>query len=428
MNESTPNPDINDLLTGIQERQQAVAAKNATKGEGGVFDTIKELHRQDYTPELITAGTAIGAGAYLTGKTRKTYLEELKRVRNAVDKERKLVSSLRNGAQPFEGKGVKITGQNKPAVQATRKLKSGNIALKPFETGATSQTSSVRGASNPKPVLRAGFAGVTAQPAVSSGAAWLARPAVEGKPAIPPFLDRSVSALKPTEQAQLAKELTKARMSRYLPFIGQPYAPMAAPLNDVQAEGVSTRGKGATRTNITVKASEVKSGKPTIPPKKGVIEAGKTALNFGQKALGKVSDAWNSPWVQRPLMFVDVASTAMGIPQAYRNEEALMAAEAAGTADISRPSILRNLMGQSDYRPIFAAAGRPLRTATNIGTRYIPELLGMYDMGDRLGDMNVNIINKQKTDFEKKYGRPMNKEENDALLDAISMSGISIGG
>lgn len=194
MNESTPNPDINDLLTGIQERQQAVAAKNATKGEGGVFDTIKELHRQDYTPELLTAGTAIGAGAYLTGKTRKTYLEELKRVRDAVDKERKLVSSLRNGAQPFEGKGVKVTGQNKPAVQATRKLKSGNIALKPFETGATSQTSSVRGASNPKPVLRAGFAGVPAQPAVSSGAAWLARPAVEGKPAIPPFLDRSVSA------------------------------------------------------------------------------------------------------------------------------------------------------------------------------------------------------------------------------------------
>lgn len=428
MNEPTPPPDINDLLIGIQERQQTVNAKNATKGSGGVFDTIGELHRQDYTPELLTAGTAVGAGAYLTGKTKKVYLEELNRVRAAIEKERKLVSSLRNGAQPFEDKGVKITNQNKPAVQATRKLKSGNIALKPFETGATSQVSPIRGASNPKPILRGGFAGIPAQPAVESGAAWLARPAVEGKPAIPPFLDRSVAALKPTEQAQLAKELTKARMTRFLPLVGEPYAPMAEPLNDVRAEGVATRGKASTRPSIQVKASEVKSGKPTIPPKKAIMEAGKTALNLGQKALGKVSDAWNSPWVQRPLMLVDIGATAMGIPQAYRNEEALMAAEAAGTADISRPSILRNLMGQSDYRPLFAAAGRPLRTATNIGTRYIPELLGMYDMGDKLGDMNVNIIKREMSDFEKKNGRPMNEQEANALLDAISMTGISIGG
>lgn len=427
MNEPTPNPDINDLLIGIQERQQTVNAKNATKGSGGVFDTIGELHRQDYTPELITAGTALGAGAYLSGKTKKVYLEELNRVRAAIENERKLVSSLRNGAQPFEDKGVKITNQNKPAVQATRKLKSGNIALKPFETGATSQVSPIRGASNPKPILRGGFAGIPAQPAVESGAAWLARPAVEGKPAIPPFLDRSVAALKPTEQAQLAKELTKARMTRFLPLVGEPYAPMAEPLNDVRAEGVATRGKASTRPSIQVKASEVKSGKPTIPPK-GVKEVAKSAVGLGERALGKVFGVLSSPWVQRPLMALDIGATAMGIPQAYKNEQDLMAAEAAGKADISKPSFLRNIMGQSEYRPLFAAAGRPLRTATNIGTRYIPELLGMYDMGDKLGEMNVNIIKREMSDFEKKNGRPMNEQEANSLLDAISMTGISIGG
>lgn len=426
MNESTPNPDINDLLIGIQERQQTVNAKNATKGSGSVFDTIGELHRQDYTPELLTAGTAIGAGAYLTGKTKKVYLEELNRVRAAIEKERKLVSSLRNGAQPFEDKGVKITNQNKPAVQATRKLKSGNIALKPFETGATSQVSPIRGASNPKPILRGGFAGIPAQPAVESGAAWLARPAVEAKPAIPPFLDRSVAALKPTEQAQLAKELTKARMTRFLPLVGESYAPLVEPLNDVRAEGVATRGKASTRPSIQVKASEVKSGKPTIPPKGAGVA--KSALGLGERALGKVFDVLSSPWVQRPLMALDIGSTVYGIPQAYRNEQDLMAAEAAGKADISKPSFLRNIMGQSEYRPLFAAAARPARTATNIATRYIPELLNVYDMGDDLGNMNVNIIKREMSDFEKKNGRPMNEQETNALLDAISMTGISIGG
>ncbi len=429
MTEPTPNPDINDLLIGIQERQQTVDAKNATKGQGGIGDTINELHRQGYTPELAGGATAVGAGAYLAGKSRKVYLEELKRVRSAIEKEQKLVRSLRNGAQPFEDKGVKITNQNKPAVQATRKLKSGNIALKPFETGATSQASSIRGASNPKPVLRSGFSGMAGTPAVESGAAWLARPAVEAKPAIPPFLDRSVSALKPTEQAQLAKELTKARMTRYLPLVGEPYAPMAEPLNDVRAEGVATRGKGATRPDITVKASEVKSGKPTIPAKvaKGAKEATSAVVGTGAKALGKLYDIASSPWVQRPLMLLDVGATALGIPDAYRNEKALMAAEAAGTADPTKISLLKEFMGQSDYRPLFAASARPIRTAANIAGRYVPELLGVWDMPQNYSNYTNTMLDSFVKDSEKKLKRPLTEEERKNLSDAV-FSAYPIGG
>jgi hypothetical protein len=420
-------PDVDALFKGAETRVKTMEAARASKGSPSLLTQAVEAKDQGYLPEMVAAGTALGAAKYLTGKTKAVYLEELKRVRGAVDKEAKLVKSLRTGAQPFEAKGVKVTNQNKPAVQATRKLKSGNIALKPYETGAASQVSSVRGASNPKPVLRAGFSGVAAQPAVQSGAAWLAKPAVEGKAAIPPFLDRSVSALKPTEQAKLAKELTKARMTRYLPFIGEPYAPMASPLNDVRAEGVSTRGKGATRTNITVKASDVKAGKANIPPKGAAAAAASKELNFAQKALRMGGNVLSSPWVQRPLMVADVGTKLYGMPQRYRDEVALMEAERNGAP--SSASVLRKVLGSdSAIRPYIASGAAIPRMAANFYTGYVPEMVGMYDMPEDLGNMYKNFAERDQSEFIKKTGRPMTEEEQAAQQEAMWMSTIGFGG
>lgn len=420
-------PDVADLFKGAEGRLKTMEAARAEKGTPSLLTQAVEAKDSGYLPEMVAAGTALATARYFTGKTKAVYLEELKRVRGAVDKEAKLVKSLRTGAQPFEAKGVKITNQNKPAVQATRKLKSGNTALKPYETGATSQVSSVRGASNPKPVLRAGFDGVTAQPAVKSGAAWLARPAVEGKAAIPPFLDRSVSALKPTEQAKLAKELTKARMTRYLPWIGEPYAPMASPLNDVRAEGVSTRGKGATRTNITVKASDVKAGKANIPPKGAALAAAGQELNFAQKALRWGGNVLSSPWVQRPLTALDVGTRVYGMPQRYRDEVALMEAERNGAPPSA--NILRSVLGSdSAIRPYLASGAAIPRMATNFFTGYVPEMIGMYDMPEDLGNMYKGFSERGQSEFIKKHGRPMTEQELAAQQEAMWMSTISIGG
>jgi hypothetical protein len=68
------------------------------------------------------------------------------------------------------------------------------------------------------------------------------------------------------------------------------------------------------------------------------------------------------------------------------------------------------------------------RTAVNFVTRFAPEMLGLYDAPENLGNMYTGILEREQADFEKTQGRPMNEEERNALLDAVSMSGISIGG
>jgi hypothetical protein len=424
-------PDVAERFKEADARLAEIEAARARKGTPSLITTLSEAKDEGYLPEMAGGATAVGAAKYFHGKARSTYYESLKAVRAAADQELKLVKKM-DTTQPFQKAGVKLTDQKKTPTQKTRLLKSGNRALVPYESGAKSTLSNVRGASAPRPfVVRAGKAAVDAVREYSDDTGYLTHEVSAAKPAVPAVTSQAISDMTLKQKRELAKEMARKRMTRYA---GSGYGKFAESVNDPRVTGVNTRGKGATRKGITVKASDVKAGKPVIPPKAPtgaptVSVPAAPELNFAQKGFNKVLNFLNNPWVQRPLIGLDIATKAYNMPQRFRDEQALMAAEQAGGQEKYMPSFLRSTFGSdSAVRPYVAAGMAVPRTALNFATRFAPEMLGLYDAPENLGNMYTGIIEREQADFEKTQGRPMNEEERNALLDAVSMSGISIGG
>ncbi len=435
-------PDVADLFKEAEGRLRNMEAARAEKGTPSLLTQAVEAKDEGYFPEMAAGATALGAAKYIHGKARSTYYENLVAVRKAADAELKLIKQVQTG-QPFAKSGVKIVNQPKSPAQKTRLLKSGNRALVPYETGAKSTLSQVRGASAPTSrVVRAGTAGQAAIAAVreySDDTGYLTHEVSPAKPAVagtPEVRSQAISDMTNAEKKKLAKDLGRKQMTRYA---GSGYGKAVEGVKDVRVTGVDTRGKGATRTNITVKASDVKAGKANIPPKLTKAQAAKAAaeaaaagkeLNFAQKALRWTGNVLSNPWIQRPLTALDVGTKLYGMPQRFRDEQALMAAERADpVSTLSRPSMLRSILGSdSAIRPYLASGAAIPRIAANFYSAYVPEMLGVYDMPENFGNMYTGLLQREQAEFEKKEGRPMTPEERNVLMDNMILSSFPVGG
>jgi len=432
-------PDVAEQFKGLEARTKVIEAARAERGTPSLLTQAVEAKDSGYLPEMVAGGTALATAKYLHGKSRSTYYEGLKAVRAAADTELKMIKKLQT-TQPFEKSGVKVVNQPKSPAQKTRLLKSGNRAVVPYESGAKSTLSNVRGASSPvSRVVRAGTAGQAAVAAVreySDGTGYLTHEVSPAKPAVagtPEVRSNAISNMTNAQKKELAKEISRKRMTRAL---GSGYGKFVDPVLNPRVTGVDTRGKGKTRTNITVTAEELKAGKANIPPKLSAAEAAKAAkaasaagqeLNFAQKALRWGGNVLSSPWVQRPLTALDVGTRVYGMPQRYRDEVALMEAERNGAP--SSANVLRSVFGSdSAIRPYLASGAAIPRIATNFYTGYVPEMIGMYDMPEDLGNMYKGFSERDQSEFIKKTGRPMTEQELAAQQEAMWMSTIGIGG
>lgn len=370
-------PDIAELAKQARERIDKMEAARAVKPSGGVFSKIGELHEEGYTPAVAGTAVAVGAAKYMHGKYQSNLLANLKMIRNSVDAERNLVRTLQSGAGGISDSGKTIVDRANRSATPARGGK--------FRTGATSRLGTVM----------PNTTGVTG----------------------------GVSGMSAKEKIALAKRMTAQQMVRAFsdPFNPSSYAETRTALQNPSAQ-VSTveEGKGG-KTRTTVTAADVKANK--LLPKE-LSTGQKVAQNLG-KSVKWVWDKWGSKWVQVPLRWVDAGMTAYNIPKTFADEQRLTQLQKEGKAG---QSFLNMALGDSELRPYLAVGGKVGRVATNFATRFVPEMLGVYDAHEKLGIMYTGIIEREKSEFEKKNGRPMNKEESDALLDAISMSGISIGG
>lgn len=429
-------PDVAEQFKGLEARTKVIEANRAEKGSRSLLTNAVEAKDSGYLPEMVAGGTALATAKYLHGKSRSTYYEGLKAVRAAADTELKMIKKLQT-TQPFEKSGVKVVNQPKSPTQKTRALASGNRAVIPYESGAKSTLSNVRGASSPvSRVVRAGTAGQAAVAAVreySDGTGYLTHEVSPAKPAVagtPEVRSNAISDMTNAQKKELAKEISRKRMTRAL---GSGYGKFVDPVLNPRVTGVDTRGKGKTRTNITVTDKDLKAGKANITPKLSAAEAAKAAsaagkeLNFAQKALRWGGDVLSNPWVQRPLTAIDVATRVYNMPQRYRDEVALMEAERNGAP--SSANVLRSVLGSnSAIRPYLASGAAIPRMATNFYTGYVPEMLGLYDAPEDLGNMYKGFSERDQSEFIKKTGRPMTEQELAAQQEAMWMSTIGIGG
>lgn len=364
-------PDIAELAKKARERIDQMEAARAAKPSGGVFSKIGELHEEGYTPAIVGTAVASGAAKYMHKTYQKNLMTNMKMVRDAVDAERNLVRTIQSGAGGISDSGKTIVDRANRSAQPARGGK--------FRTGATSKLGTVMPNTTG---VTGGLSGMTAK-----------------------------------QKVDLAKRMTAQQMVRAFsdPFNPSAYAETRATVQNPSVE-VSTveQGKGG-KTRTTVTAADVKANK--LLPKE-LSTGQKVAKNIGKTAKW-VWDAWGNRWVQGMLVGADAALTTYNLPSVVREEEALMKMQKEGKADPN--TFLNATLGDNAVRPYVAAGGKVGRLATNFYTRYIPELLGMYELPEKMTSMKQAEYKGLVDSFTKKHGRPPSDKEAEELFRATDL-------
>ncbi len=367
-------PDIAELVKQGQARMDEIAAKRATTPEGSIVSRMGKLKDEGYVPEIAAGVTALGTAKYLHGKYQSNLLKNIKMVRDAVDAERNLVRTIQSGAGGIEGSGKTIVDRaNRPATEP----KGGK-----FKAGATSRVGTVV----PNTTGTAG----------------------------------GLSGMKAKDKIALARRMTAQQMVRglYRPFTPSHFAETRAALQNPSAEVSTMETKPETKggkTRTTVSAADIKAGK--LLPKE-LTTGQKIGKFLGSTAPKWIWDAYSSKWVQRPLVGLDMAVTGYNLPRTIRDEETLMRLQKEGKAP---DSFLNMALGDSAIRPYVAAGAKGARLATNLYTRYIPELIGAYDMMENMSKYKNQEYESNLASFVKRTGREPTPEEIQELTRATDL-------